>query len=588
MNYPIASHTMVSTILMVASSGFPFVLAMLYFCRLGKPVVHYLFALAPLPALITSVMVQQGACLEITWIFFGGSLGIDLVGRYFLFFTSVVWLFASLLCAVYFKAGRKRDHFYAFFLLSQCGNLGLVLSQDMLTFYLFFALMSFSAYGLIVYHNDKQAQRAGRVYIALVVLGEVLLFAALAMLAQNAGTIKLPAIAYSSQNHLVLVLLFIGFGIKAGAMPLHFWLPLAHPVAPIPASAVLSGTMIKAGLLGWLRFLPLGQVALPEWGMFAACIGMFAAFYAALVGVSQNEPKTVLAYSSISQMGLITVALGCLIAQPFIKDMAINTIVFYSLHHALTKAGLFIGLGVLLRLNNHRGMRIFLLGGLLFSALSLSGLPLTSGAIAKLGLAQMLQQSSGHWQGIFYPLLAAAVVGTTILMARFLFLAWQMQATTPGHSKFLCLPWVGLVLAQVGIIWLGSSLLHEEQNLFTQKAILLALLPVSIGIILAVICRRIAQQVTAHPILRIPAGDIIVVFDWLWSLVVLFSERVMSRLEALCADGFGLGHYREFLKERIIILGGRLGHYERLFKRWTVVGTCYLALLLIFYLLCYR
>ena len=64
----------------------------------------------------------------------------------------------------------------------------------------------------------------------------------------------------------LLFLLVIGFGIKLGVVPLHFWLPLAHPVAPTPASAVLSGAMIKAGLLGWMRFLPLGEVAMPKWG----------------------------------------------------------------------------------------------------------------------------------------------------------------------------------------------------------------------------------------------------------------------------------------------------------------------------------
>jgi len=91
---------------------------------------------------------------------------------------------------------------------------------------------------------------------------------------------------------------------------LHFWLPLAHPVAPTPASAVLSGAMIKAGLLGWLLTLPLSETALPQWGTLMIMVGALASIGAALIGVCQHQAKAVLAYSSISQMGLITIMVG--------------------------------------------------------------------------------------------------------------------------------------------------------------------------------------------------------------------------------------------------------------------------------------
>ena len=106
------------------------------------------------------------------------------------------------------------------------------------------------------------------------------------------------------------LLLWLGLGVKAGVIGLHVWLPLAHPVAPAPASAVLSGAMIKAGLLGWLTVLPLGMESLSpammQFGNVVLVAGFAAAFGAALYGIWQSHPKAILAYSSISQMGMLT------------------------------------------------------------------------------------------------------------------------------------------------------------------------------------------------------------------------------------------------------------------------------------------
>ena len=91
-------------------------------------------------------------------------------------------------------------------------------------------------------------------------------------MASHLPDIELSTIAASRPDTLSLILILLGFGIKAGALPLHVWLPLAHPVAPVPASAVLSGVMIKAGLLGWLRFLPVNlDMALPGYQILLSC-----------------------------------------------------------------------------------------------------------------------------------------------------------------------------------------------------------------------------------------------------------------------------------------------------------------------------
>ena len=112
---------------------------------------------------------------------------------------------------------------------------------------------------------------------------------------------------------------------------MHVWLPLAYKAAPTPASAVLSGAMINAGLLGWLRFMPLGLEALPQWSVVVLAAGFGAAFYGVLVGLFQEEPKTVLAYSSISQMGLMTVGVGIGLAAPESWPLCSSVVLVFAL-----------------------------------------------------------------------------------------------------------------------------------------------------------------------------------------------------------------------------------------------------------------
>ena len=110
------------------------------------------------------------------------------------------------------------------------------------------------------------------------------------------------ALPTSPQRDLILALLIAGLGMKAGLVPFHFWMPLAYSAAPTPASAVLSGAVVKASILGMIRFLPL-ETALPDWGTALAAAGLFAALYGVVIGITQRDPKVVLAYSSVSQMG---------------------------------------------------------------------------------------------------------------------------------------------------------------------------------------------------------------------------------------------------------------------------------------------
>src|SRR5262249_62415663 len=149
--------------------------------------------------------------------------------------------------------------------------------------------------GLIIQDDTPQAWRAGAVYVGLGLLAESFLLVAFVLLAAGAASSMLirdaaAALATSPQRDLIVALLIAGFGIKAALVPLHFWMPLAYTAAPIPAAAVLSGAVVKASILGLIRFLPLGT-ALAGWGSTLAAIGLLCDFFCAVLGISQTYSR---------------------------------------------------------------------------------------------------------------------------------------------------------------------------------------------------------------------------------------------------------------------------------------------------------
>ncbi len=203
--------------------------------------------LAAVPALLVSLLAIADAGFmraEVAWplLFSGIRLGLDQVSRIFLLFTAVLWALAMVYARAYLAGDPNRHRFFFFFLTALSGNIGLILARDAVGFYLFFALMTFTAYGVIVHVGSAPARRAGKVYIIMALLGEALLISALLLATAAAGGTDLrqipAAVAASPLRDLIIALVLTGFGVKAGAVPLHMWLPLAHPVAPIPASAV--------------------------------------------------------------------------------------------------------------------------------------------------------------------------------------------------------------------------------------------------------------------------------------------------------------------------------------------------------------
>ncbi|MEX2570499.1 MAG: complex I subunit 5 family protein [Gemmatimonadota bacterium] len=449
-----------NTLLLLTAIILPAVVAPLVFGA-SRPAlaVRALAPWAASPALLLALSPLGFPSIELPWVVAGVHFELDLIGRVFLIVTAALWTAAGVYASGYMdREGWRR--FLFFFLLTMAGNLGLPIAGDAVSFYFFFALMTFAGYGLIVHAGDQAARRAGRVYLVLAVIGEAFLLAGLVLAVDATGSILVGAIpagvARSPDVGAITACLMVGFAIKAGAVPLHVWLPLAHPVAPTPASAVLSGSMIKGGLLGWLRFFPLGEATLPEWGVFVVAMGIVAAFFGVVVGLVQTDAKTVLAYSSISQMGLINIGVGIALTAPDSVVPAIGAIMLYATHHGLAKGALFLGVGVAEARTRGPTSRRLILFGLGLPALAIAGAPLTSGAIAKQELKQLTPLLPDPWPHLLDWLLPLSAIATTLLMVRFLVLTQRRLTTDAGHRlvPLVWIPWAALVTAVAVLFWI--------------------------------------------------------------------------------------------------------------------------------------
>ncbi|TVQ88660.1 MAG: NADH/ubiquinone/plastoquinone (complex I) [Chromatiaceae bacterium] len=465
-----------------------------------SPLHDWLPAIGAVPALLAALSVPLGSELALPWLFLGTHLGLDALSRVYLLFTSLLWLVAGIYTAATAPGSTSAERFAALFLLAMGGNFWLIVGQDLLSFYAGFAVMGLAAYGLVIQDGTPAALRAGKVYLVMTLAGEVMLFAALVLIRQHAGTTLPTPDDLVGLPTAVLALILIGLSIKAGLVPLHLWLPLAHPAAPVPASAVLSGTMIKVALLGWMRFLPVGVEALPQWGAALTLVGLLTLLYALPVGLVQRDPKVILAYSSISKMGLMSLLLGLILMAPALAPVGVMAIAFYAAQHALVKGGLFLGVG----LRKHAHWQPWVLGGTLFLALALAGSPFTSGAVAKYGIKPVLDRADWTWIGATASI---AAVGTMLLMARFL----TVFAATPNHRepgwRWPLLAWTLLL----GLALLFPFVLGRAAAWLTNGAILLvALLVLGLaGLTIWLRPGRLGQLIGL-----IPPGDLLALAPW--------------------------------------------------------------------------
>lgn len=416
---------------------------------------RWLPAFATLPALATALLAADNLTAELDWLLMGTHLGVDQTGRLFLLYSSLAWLAAALYSTLRPSLATGRGRFRIAFLLAMSGNFLLILAGDMLSFYLGFALMGLSAYGMIVAPATPAAIKAGRRYLAWTVAGELALFSGMVLMASRMPGTRFSDLAAVEPGMTALVLIMAGFGVKMALPGLHFWLPSTYRAAPAAAAAVLAGPMLAAGLLGWLRFL--SPATATNAAMLFVILGIAGALLGLAGGLLQRDARGVLAWSSIAKAGTMTAILGAAFVWPDASPAILAALSLFAIHHLLIKSFFFLGMGEL----ESRGRNSWLIAGLALLALSLAGAPWSGGAASK----ELLIGVLGNEDSTVSMLLMAIAGGTAMLMARFLwFVIHQASRTTPGDAIT-----IGWLLLAIPATWLPFEL---QQAGFSASAVL--------------------------------------------------------------------------------------------------------------------
>jgi len=305
---------LLSGFLLLSVPGLPLLLAF--------PALHSRLSwprhIALLPAVIL-LAVPEDVSIELPWLLLGTGLGIGGTSRLLLAMSVVLWTAsATRLHASVDQPADKR--FTVFFLLTMAGNLGAVLATDLVGFFTFSTLMGLGFYGLLVDDESEAARRAGRVYLGFMILGDLLLFEALLIAAaatKDMGfAIVHHTIAQSASSGLYLFMVLVGFAAKAGVWPLHYWLPLAFRSSRPAVAILLGGVPVAIGLLGMVRWLPLGEITSPDLALIIQGLGIIAMLYAILAGIKRAQLNLLPVYIAIIATGLFTIAMGTALGNP--------------------------------------------------------------------------------------------------------------------------------------------------------------------------------------------------------------------------------------------------------------------------------
>jgi hydrogenase-4 component B len=387
----------------------------------------------------------------------------------------------SVYAAGYFRKGEGSTpgllcFEYHFFLASM---LMVLLADDAYAFMVAWEGMALSSFFLVTTdHKHEAIRRAGYIYLLVAHLGAIAILLSFGVMTGGAGDYTFAGMRAQQLSPFwasaAFLLALAGFGAKAGLLPVHVWLPEAHPAAPSPVSAMMSGVMLKTAIYGLLR-VSFDLVGDPIWwwGVVAMTIGLATAVFGVLYSTVQSDMKRLLAYSSIENIGLLAVGIGLTLmfhayGMAALAALSMTAVLYHCLAHAGFKSLLFLCTGSVLHATNERSLGK--LGGLiqrmpwvawlaLLGVIAGSGLPPLSGFVSEWLLLQAFLFSPGlphSWLNMIVPV-AAAVVALVAAMAGFAMVKFhgiiflgQMREPNLIHAHDAG-PW-----ERAGLVWLAA------------------------------------------------------------------------------------------------------------------------------------
>jgi hydrogenase-4 component B len=369
-------------------------------------------------------------------------LRLDALSAFFLILLGSAAAAISLFSSGYFRAGEGTPpglicfQYHAF-----VAAMALVLiADDAYLFMVAWETMALASFFLVMTdHRSPEIRRAGLLYLVIAHVGAIAILLCFGVLQGGHGDYTfdgMRAVALTGAwPSIAFFLALFGFGAKAGLLPLHIWLPEAHPAAPSPVSALMSGVMLKTAIYGLLRVMfDLLHAQLWWWGAIALALGLLTALFGVVFAAAQSDMKRLLAYSSIENIGIIVAGIGLAILfkandKPLLAGIALTAVLYHSLNHAFFKSLLFLATGSVLHATRERSLGK--LGGLihrmpwiawmaLVGTLAIAGLPPLNGFVSEWLLLQAFLFTPSLPQSfvnMLVPLAAAALVLAVALAA---------------------------------------------------------------------------------------------------------------------------------------------------------------------------
>ncbi len=438
-----------------------------------------LIAAAATLAVLTGLLWQaaHGQAPVFVWERFcvmGLALAADGFRAMYAWIAALMWLATTVFSFAYFEKKHSVPRYVFFTLITLSAVIGVFLSDQLLTTIVFFEVMSLASYPWVAHEETPEAMRAAQSYLWITVIGGLCLMLGMLLLPLPLLTARFSAgfsvDGYTAEQLLLpAVLMLIGFGAKAGAFPLHVWLPRAHPVAPAPASALLSGMLLKTGVFGILLLSVKFLWRIPAWHMLIFWIGVVTMAGGAALALFSVEMKRILACSSMSQIGFILLGVGLYGLLGDQGGLAAQGAVLHMVNHSLFKLILFLCAGVAamrshaLNLNDIRGygrgkpmLHFIFLSGMI----GITGVPLGSGFVSKSllheGLLEYIELLHGH-AGLYtaaeWLFLLSGGLTVAYMLKLYICLFWERPAGQPEGKPYLTRPSAVMLCGFAAVPW---------------------------------------------------------------------------------------------------------------------------------------
>ncbi len=358
--------------------------------------------------------------------FINFSFKFDALSLFFVIFISSISLFISIFSIKYGDKYDDKPSLFVYSFLFIVSMLILVISNDMLTFLIFWELMSIFSFLLVIYEGNEESRKAGFLYFLMTHIGTILITAAFIMLYLKTSSFSFDYYK-GAAGIIILASAITGFSIKAGIMPFHTWLPYAHPVAPANISAVMSGVMVNMAIYGILKFLFVFSLGSNSFlGIILLVIGALSALLGIMYAMVQKDIKKLLAFSTIENMGIIFMGIGISYwarIENFksLEYLAMIAVLLHIINHGLSKSSLFMGSGLIDKYTHTRNMEK--LGGLskkmgqlsvlfLIGVMSISAMPPLNGFLSEWYLYISLIGSvfTGNMYMVYFSIISIALL----------------------------------------------------------------------------------------------------------------------------------------------------------------------------------